>query len=175
MHFSLIYGTLYDMLYIQIIQQQWKAAASVYFKQMKSKFIPDKEDTMKKVSRIYERMERDREILEAAIKARTGDGIKQGPVYKMINMSMEDYSTDQKQQADEKTVTVKFEIDRDIYNQCVEAFTALGTTIEEMALGFIKFCVKNPDIISAYIKEDADEELKQKVFEAVYAIAAKKV
>ena len=45
---------------------------------------------MKKVSRISERMERDKEILEAAIKARTEDGIKQGPVYKMINMSMED-------------------------------------------------------------------------------------
>ena len=45
---------------------------------------------MKIVSRISERMERDKEILEAAIKARTEDGIKQGPVYKMINMSMED-------------------------------------------------------------------------------------
>ena len=128
---------------------------------------------MKKVSRISKRMERDKEILEAAIKARTEDGIKQGPVYKMINMSMEYDSTDQNQQADEKTVTVKFEIDRDIYDHCVEAFTALGTTIEEMALAFIKFCVKNPEVISAYIKEDADEELKQEVFEAVYAIAAK--
>ena len=175
MHFFLIYGTLYDMLYIQIIQQQWKAAASVYFKQMKSKFISDKEDTMKKVSRIYERMERDREILEAVIEARTGEGIKQGPVYKMINMSMEDYSTDQNHQSNDNLVTVNFEIDRDIYDQCNELFTQLGTTVEDMALGFIKFCVKNPEIITAYIKENADKELKQEVYEAVYAIAAKKV
>ena len=91
----------------------------------------------------------------------------------MINMSMEDHNTDQNQQHDEKFVTVKFEIDREIYDQCVEAFTVLGTTIEEMALAFIKFCVKNPEVISAYIKEDADKELKQEVFEAVYAIAAK--
>lgn len=130
---------------------------------------------MKKVSHIYERMERDREILEAAIKARTGDGIKQGPVYKMINMSMEDYSTDQNHQSNDNLVTVNFEIDRDIYDQCNELFTQLGTTVEDMALGFIKFCVKNPEIITAYIKENADKELKQEVYEAVYAIAAKKV
>ena len=70
-------------------------------------------------------------------------------------------------------MTVSFEIDRDIYDQCVELFTGLGTTIEEMALAFILFCVQNPHVIKAYLKEDTDMKLKQMVFDSVYAIASK--
>lgn len=38
-------------------------------------------------------------------------------------------------------VTMTIEIDRDIYNQATELFKNIGTTIEDMTAGFLKFCV----------------------------------
>ena len=41
----------------------------------------------------------------------------------------------------ENLVTMIFEIDQEVYDQVVPLFESLGTTIEDMAEGFIKFSV----------------------------------
>lgn len=130
---------------------------------------------MKKSNGIAERTERALSIQKAAMEARAAAGIKR-PIESMIGSSekeIEKYCADNNEQSDKNLVTVSFEIDRDIYDQCVELFTGLGTTIEEMALAFIEFCVQNPHVIKAYLKEDTDMKLKQMVFDSVYAIASK--
>ena len=38
-------------------------------------------------------------------------------------------------------VTMTIEIDREVYNKAAELFKNLGTTIEDMTVGFLKFCV----------------------------------
>lgn len=40
----------------------------------------------------------------------------------------------------ENLVTMIFEIDQEIYDQVVPLFESLGTTIEDIAAGFIRFC-----------------------------------
>lgn len=41
----------------------------------------------------------------------------------------------------ENIVTMIFEIDQEVYDQVVPLIESLGTTIEDMAAGFIKFSV----------------------------------
>lgn len=36
-------------------------------------------------------------------------------------------------------VTMTIEIDREVYNKAAELFKNLGTTIEDMTVGFLKF------------------------------------
>ena len=50
-------------------------------------------------------------------------------------------------------VTMTIEIDRDIYNQATELFKNIGTTIEDMTAGFLKFCVipENLPLLKAYL------------------------
>lgn len=73
-----------------------------------------------------------------------------------------------------------FEIDQDVYEEAVKVCEQLGTTIEVMAVSFIKFCVvpENLPLLEAYvnIEKAPDEtgaggEIKRRVFEKVYAIA----
>lgn len=77
-------------------------------------------------------------------------------------------------------VEMTFEIDQEVYDQAVTLFAKLGTTIEDMAMGFIKFCVipENLPILKVYLgiekaptEAGAKNELHQKVFEQVYKIA----
>ena len=49
-------------------------------------------------------------------------------------------------------VTMTIEIDREVYNKAAELFKNLGTTIEDMTVGFLKFCVipENLPVLKAY-------------------------
>ena len=49
-------------------------------------------------------------------------------------------------------VTMTIEIDREVYNKAAELFKNLGATIEDMTVGFLKFCVipENPPVLKAY-------------------------
>ena len=53
----------------------------------------------------------------------------------------------------EKLVTMIFEIDQEVYDQVVPLIESLGTTIEDMAAGFIKFSVipENLPLLKAYL------------------------
>ena len=53
----------------------------------------------------------------------------------------------------ENLVTMIFEIDQEVYDQVVPLFESLGTTIEDMAAGFIKFSVipENLPLLKAYL------------------------
>lgn len=73
-----------------------------------------------------------------------------------------------------------FEIDQDVYEEAVKVCEQLGTTIEVMAVSFIKFCVvpENLPLLEAYVNIEkapdetgASDEIKRMVFEKVYAIA----
>lgn len=73
-----------------------------------------------------------------------------------------------------------FEVDLDVYEKAMKVCAELGTTIEVMAVAFIKFCVipENYPLLEAYINTEkapteanAKEEINQKVFEKVFAIA----
>lgn len=73
-----------------------------------------------------------------------------------------------------------FEIEQDVYEEAVKVCEQLGTTIEVMAVSFIKFCVipENLPLLEAYVNIEkapgetgASDEIKRKVFEKVYAIA----
>ena len=73
-----------------------------------------------------------------------------------------------------------FEIDQDVYEEAVKVCEQLGTTIEVMAVSFIKFCVvpENLPLLEAYVNIEkapdetgASDEIKRIVFEKVYAIA----
>lgn len=79
-------------------------------------------------------------------------------------------------------VTMTFEIDQEVYDQADELFRSLGTTIEDMAVGFIKFCVipENLPLLMAYLgKENAPAEagarleLHHRIFKQVFDIATK--
>lgn len=50
-------------------------------------------------------------------------------------------------------VTMTIEIDREVYNKAAELFKNLGTTIEDMTVGFLKFCVipENLPMLKAYL------------------------
>ena len=70
-----------------------------------------------------------------------------------------------------------FEIDQDVYEEAVKVCEQLGTTIEVMAVSFIKFCVvpENLPLLEAYVNiekvpDETGDEIKRMVFEKVYAI-----
>ena len=50
-------------------------------------------------------------------------------------------------------VTMTIEIDREVYNKAAELFKNLGTTIEDMTVGFLKYCVipENLPLLKAYL------------------------
>lgn len=50
-------------------------------------------------------------------------------------------------------VTMTIEIDIEVYNQAAELFKNLGTTIEDMTVGFLRFCVipENLPLLKAYL------------------------
>ena len=79
-------------------------------------------------------------------------------------------------------VTVTFEIEQEVYDQAIVLFQSLGTTIEDMAVAFIKFCVipENYPWLEAYlgkVKAPAEAgarlELHHRIFEKVFDIATK--
>lgn len=79
-------------------------------------------------------------------------------------------------------VTMTFEIEQEVYDQAAELFRSLGTTIENMAVGFIKFCIipENLPLLKAYLgienapaSAGARMELHHRVFEKVFDIATK--
>lgn len=79
-------------------------------------------------------------------------------------------------------VTMTIEIDKEVYNQAAELFKNLGTTIEDMTVGFLKFCVipENLPVLKAYLgienapaEADAQMELHHRIFKQVFDIATK--
>ena len=79
-------------------------------------------------------------------------------------------------------VTITFEIDRDVYDGASRVCKSLGTTIENMAAAFIKFCVipENLPLLKAYLgienapaEAGARMELHHRIFKKVFDIAAK--
>lgn len=82
----------------------------------------------------------------------------------------------------EDLVTMTIELDQEVYDQASELFQSLGTTIEDMTVAFLKFCVmpKNLPLLKAYLGiENAPAEagvkmqLHHRVFQKVFNIAAK--
>lgn len=82
----------------------------------------------------------------------------------------------------ENLVTMIFEIDQEVYDQVVPLIQSLGTTIEDMAAGFIKFSVipENLPLLKAYLgienapaEAGARMELHHRVFKQVFDIATK--
>lgn len=60
-------------------------------------------------------------------------------------------------------VTMSIEIDKEVYNQATELFKNLGTTIEDMTVRFLKFCVipENLPMLKAYLGiENAPADVK---------------
>ena len=79
-------------------------------------------------------------------------------------------------------VTMTIEIDKEVYNQATELFKNLGTTIEDMTVGFLKFCVipENLPMLKAYLSIEnapaeagAQMELHHRIFKQVFDIATK--
>ena len=79
-------------------------------------------------------------------------------------------------------VTMTIEIDSEVYNQAAELFENLGTTIEDMTVGFLKFCVvpENLPMLKAYLgienapaEAGAQTELHHRIFKQVFDIATK--
>ena len=82
----------------------------------------------------------------------------------------------------ENLVTMTIELDQEVYDQASELFKSLGTTIEDMTVAFLKFCVipENLPLLKVYLgKENAPAEagakmeLHHRVFQKVFNIAAK--
>lgn len=78
-------------------------------------------------------------------------------------------------------VTMTIEIDREVYNKAAELFKNLGTTIEDMTVGFLKFCVipENLPMLKAYLgienapaEAGAGMKLYHGIFQQVFHIAA---
>ena len=68
------------------------------------------------------------------------------------------------------------------YNKTAELFKNLGTTIEDMTVGFLKYCVipKNLPLLKAYLgienapaEAGAQMELHHRIFKQVFDIATK--
>ena len=79
-------------------------------------------------------------------------------------------------------VTMTIEIDKEVYNQANKLFKNLGTTIEDMTVGFLKFCVipENLPMLKAYLgienapaEAGAQMELHHRIFKQVFNIATK--
>ena len=82
----------------------------------------------------------------------------------------------------EDLVTMTIELDQEVYDQASELFQSLGTTIEDMTVAFLKFCVipENLPLLKAYLgierapgEAGARIELHHRVFQKVFNIAAK--
>ena len=72
-------------------------------------------------------------------------------------------------------VTMTIEIDREVYNKAAELFKNLGTTIEDMTVGFLKYCVipENLLLLKEYLEAGAQPELHHRIFKQVFDIATK--
>ena len=79
-------------------------------------------------------------------------------------------------------VTMTIEIDIEVYNQAAELFNNLGTTIEDMTVGFLKFCEipENLLLLKAYLgienapaEAGAQMDLHHRTFKQVFNIATK--
>ena len=79
-------------------------------------------------------------------------------------------------------VTMTIDIDKEVYNQVDEQFKNLGTTIEDMTVGFLKFCVipENLPMLKAYLgienapaEAGAQIKLHHRIFKQVFDIATK--
>ena len=79
-------------------------------------------------------------------------------------------------------VTITIEIDIEVCNQAAKLFKNLGTTIEDMTVGFLKFCVipENLPLLKAYLgienapaEAGAQMELHHRIFKQVFDIATK--
>ena len=79
-------------------------------------------------------------------------------------------------------VTMTIEIDIEAYNQATELFKNLGTTIEDMTVGFLRFCVipENLPLLKAYLgienapaEAGAQPDLHHRIFKQVFDIATK--
>lgn len=79
-------------------------------------------------------------------------------------------------------VTMTIELEQEVYDQASELFRSLGTTIEDMAVAFLKFCAtsENLPLLKAYLgienapaEAGARMELHHRVFQKVFDIAAK--
>ncbi len=82
----------------------------------------------------------------------------------------------------EDLVTMTIELDQEVYDQASELFQSLGTTIEDMTVAFLKFCVipENLPLLKAYLgienapaEAGARMELHHRVFKQVFDIATK--
>ena len=82
----------------------------------------------------------------------------------------------------EDLVRMTIELDQEVYDQASELFQSLGTTIEDMTVAFLKFCVipENLPLLKAYLSIEnapaeagAKMELHHRVFQKVFNIAAK--
>ena len=79
-------------------------------------------------------------------------------------------------------VTMTIEIDIEVYNQATELFKNLGTTIEDMTVGYLRFCVipENLPLLKAYLgienapaEAGAQPDLHHRIFKQVFDIATK--
>ena len=79
-------------------------------------------------------------------------------------------------------VTMTIEIDIEVYNQATELFKNLGTTIEDMTVGFLRFCVirETLPLLKAYLgienapaEAGAQPDLHHRIFKQVFDIATK--
>lgn len=79
-------------------------------------------------------------------------------------------------------VTMTIDIDKEVYNQATELFKNLGTTIVDMTVGFLKFCVipENLPMLKAYLgienapaEAGAQPDLHHRIFKQVFDIATK--
>ena len=79
-------------------------------------------------------------------------------------------------------VTMTIEIDIEVYNKAAELFENLGTTIEDMTVGFLRFCVipENLPLLKAYLgientpaEAGAQPDLHHRIFKQVFDIATK--
>ena len=82
----------------------------------------------------------------------------------------------------ENLVTMTIELDQEVYDQASELFQSLGTTIEDMTVAFLKFCVipENLPLLKAYLgienapaEAGARMELHHRVFKQVFDITTK--
>ena len=79
-------------------------------------------------------------------------------------------------------VTMTIEIDIEVYNKAAELFENLGTTIEDMTVGFLRFRVipENLPLLKAYLgienapaEAGAQPDLHHRIFKQVFDIATK--
>ena len=81
----------------------------------------------------------------------------------------------------ENLVTMTIELDQEVYDEVSELFQSLGTTIEDMTVAFLKFCVipENLPLLKAYLgienapaEAGAGMKLHHGIFQQVFHSAA---